>query len=1072
MKEKLGFSGKFADMFINSKLTPVLIILALAIGLFATSITSREEEPQITVPMVDVFVDFPGAAPAEVEERVTKPVEKLLAEISGVEYIYSQAMPGRNLTIVRFKVGENPETSLTKLYSKLMANYDIIPPGVSQPIIKMRSIDDVPVLTLTLWDKSGQSSAFDLRRIALVLSDTIKQDSDVSEVKVLGGQPREISVYVDPATLSAYGLTMDKIIAAAGAGNSKANSGLTPVDGKSFTVTAGNFVTSLTDAKQIVVSAQNGKAVLLGDIAKVTDGAGEPTSYVLTNSGAAAHAPLPVSGAVPAVTISVAKKTGVNATALTTRLLSTLNQTRKDFVPGNIEITTTRNYGETANDKSNELLEHMLLATLAVVLLIAFTLGRREAIVVAVAIPVTLALTLMVNWLYGYTLNRVTLFALIFSIGILVDDAIVVVENIHRHFLLHGFSRESAVKAVDEVGNPTILATFTVIASLLPMAFVSGLMGPYMRPIPVGASAAMLFSLAVAFAITPWLALRLLHKGHYESDAVCHGDEQPNMLQRWYEKTISILLNQSKKRRQVLAAVAILLVAAAALVPLKMVAVKMLPFDNKSEFQVIVDMDEGTSLETTTAAATALGQYLTTVPELANYQIYSGSASPYNFNGLVRHYFLRQNPWQADIQVNLAPKSERSRSSHEIAKAVRPELIKIAATYNARIKVAEVPPGPPVLSTLVAEVYGPDLTKQREIAKTIKNIFSATPDVVDVDWYVEADQPKIHIAVDAVKAAQNGISVADVARSSTQVISGAKAGLVHFPRESEPVFLNLQIPYSNRTQLTTILQQIPVQSALTGNTVPLSELVTLQEGSEQKTIYHKNLRRVTYVIGDMAGVAESPAYGIINMLKPVDEIMMNGNHLKQYSSVQPTDPSEYAMKWDGEWHVTYEVFRDMGIAFAVVLVLIYILVLAWFKDFLLPLVIMTPIPLTLIGILPGHWVFGAFFTATSMIGFIALSGIIVRNSILLVDFANTEHRAGMAYKEALTKAGVIRMRPIILTAAAVVVGSLVMLMDPIFQGLAIAMMFGAVVATILTLLVIPLLCWELQLWHGKQPKQA
>ena len=1066
MKDKLGVSGRFAAFFIDSKLTPVLIILALAIGLFATSITSREEEPQITVPMVDVFVDYPGATPAEVEDRVTKPVERLLSEISGVEYIYSQAMPGRNLTIVRFNVGENPEASLTKLYSKLMANYDTIPPGVSQPLIKMRSIDDVPVLALTFWDKSGQTSSYELRRMAQEATNLIKQDKDASEIKVIGGQPREIAINVNPAKLAAYNLSMDRVLAAVGANNSRSGSGLLPVAGKSFTVTTGNFISNLSDAKQVVVSANNKQVVLLADIAELKDGSGEPASYVLMNNGPADRGTPTSNGIASAVTISVAKKAGVNATRLTERLLNRIEQSRKDFIPSTIEITPTRNYGETANDKSNELLEHMMLATLAVVLLIAFTLGRREAIVVAITIPVTLALTLMVNWLYGYTLNRVTLFALIFSIGILVDDAIVVVENIHRHFVLRGFSRESAISAVDEVGNPTILATFTVIASLLPMAFVSGLMGPYMRPIPIGASAAMLFSLAVAFAISPWLAMRLLRKDHY-TNAIANHESTPSPLQLWYEKIITTLLRHKKKRRLALGVVVVLLLLAGATIPLKLVAVKMLPFDNKSEFQVIIDMDEGTSLENSTAAAVALGQYISTVPEVKNYQIYSGTASPYNFNGLVRHYFLRGQPWQADIQVNLADKSARSRSSHEIAKNMRPELIKIAERYHARIKVAEVPPGPPVLSTLVAEIYGPDLNQQRAIAAKIKDIFKATPDVVDVDWYVEANQPKFSLVVDQTKAATNGISVDNIARSAQQMVSGASAGLAHFQREDEPVSLTLRIPYSTRAQLNNLLKQLSVQNPSTGNTIPLSELVTVQSGFEDKTIYHKNLRRVTYVIGDMAGAAESPAYGIINMLKPVNDILVDGNrNLKQYSSVQPDDPREYAMKWDGEWHVTYEVFRDMGIAFAVVLVLIYILVLAWFKDFLLPLVIMTPIPLTLIGIMPGHWIFGAFFTATSMIGFIALSGIIVRNSILLVDFANSEHRAGMLYIDALAKAGIVRMRPIILTAAAVVVGSIVMLFDPIFQGLAIAMMFGAIVATILTLLVIPLLCWELALWRG------
>ena len=714
----------------------------------------------------------------------------------------------------------------------------------------------------------------------------------------------------------------------------------------------------------------------------------------------------------------------------------------------------TRNYGETAKDKSDELLQHMLIATISVIILIALALGAREAIVVAVAVPVTLALTLLINYLYGYTLNRVTLFALIFSIGILVDDAIVVVENIHRHFKLHGVGVDTAVKAVDEVGNPTILATWTVIAALLPMAFVSGLMGPYMRPIPVGASAAMLFSLLVAFIVSPWMSYKILGKAGKTAHHKPEKDFYP-----LYERIIAPLMDNAKKRRLALAGVGGLLMLAMTLVPLKLVTVKMLPFDNKSELQVIIDMPEGSAMEKTAALAQEMGGYLKRVPEVTDYQLYVGTAAPFNFNGLVRHYFLRAGANVADIQVNFVAKGDRKDQSHDIAKRIRPGLKEIGDRYGARIKVAEIPPGPPVLSTLVAEVYGPDTTRQIEIARQIRDIFEQTPGVVDVDWYVEADQKKLIFEANRTKAAENGVSTEALSQSMRIALSGAVAGLVHLDKEKEPVEIFLRMPLEDRAYPST-LRSLNVPSRL-GSQVPLAELVSVREGVGEKTIYHKNLKNVTYVIGDVAGTEESPVYVILKMKDAVKNLKLpEGYELKQYDAVQPWLEDTYSMKWDGEWHITIEVFRDLGIAFAAVLVIIYILVVAWFRNFLTPIVIMVPIPLTLVGILPGHWIFGAFFTATSMIGFIALSGIIVRNSILLVDFAEQEWREGKDLRHALLTAGAVRFRPIVLTAAAVVVGSFVMIFDPIFQGLAIAMMFGAVAATGLTLVVIPLLYYE------------
>jgi multidrug efflux pump subunit AcrB len=760
------------------------------------------------------------------------------------------------------------------------------------------------------------------------------------------------------------------------------------------------------------------------------------------------------SGHYEAVTLTVSKKKGTNASVVAEGAIRKIDALRGTVIPSGMEITTTRNYGETAKEKSDELLEHLLIASLSVVILIALALGWRESIVVAVAVPVTLALTLLINYLYGYTLNRVTLFALIFSIGILVDDAIVVVENIHRHFRLHTIDPLTAAYAVDEVGNPTILATFTVIAALLPMAFVSGLMGPYMRPIPVGASAAMIFSLLIAFIVSPWMSYKVLKNVRPHS-----GNGEGGTFSAFYGRVLRPLIASRHKRAAVLAAVLVLLGLSLVLIPLKAVTLKMLPFDNKSELQIIIDMPEGVTLEESAAAARAMGEYLKTVPEVTDLQTYIGTAAPYNFNGLVRHYFMRSGSNVADIQVNFVPKGDRRAQSHDIAKRLRPELKKIADQYHARIKIAEIPPGPPVLSTLVAEVYGPDLQRQTEIARKIRDIFEKTDGVVDVDWYVEDDQKKVIFDLDKEKAAQHGITTEAVSQTLRVALGGASAGLVHVEKAKEPVELFLRMPVSERSDLAS-LREITVPSA-DGRRVPLSELVKMREGVEDKTIYHKNLKRVVYVTGDVAGTAESPAYAILRMKEKIQELKLaEGYELKQYASVQPWLEDRYSMKWDGEWHITYEVFRDLGIAFGAVLVLIYILVVAWFRNFVAPLIIMAPIPLTLVGILPGHWIFNAFFTATSMIGFIALAGIIVRNSILLIDFVQMEWRDNNDLATALITAGTVRFRPIALTAAAVVVGSFVMLFDPIFQGLAIAMMFGAVAATALTLVAVPLLYYE------------
>lgn len=1053
----IGISGKIAKSFIKSKLTPLIVLTALLMGIFAVIVTPREEEPQIVVPMIDVMVQYPGASAEEVEARVTRPMEKFLWEIKGVEYVYSIVKPGMNLTIVRFYVGEDMEASLVKLYNKLMSHYDLIPPGVSQPMVKARSIDDVPVATFTLW--SDKYNGYELRRTAQEIVDEIKKDKDGSETSVIGGQRRQVRVQLDPARLRAYNVSPFQMMGTLQKANFILPSGAFSSGNKEYLVETGGFLRNADEIGGLVLNVINGRPVYLRDVAEIKDGPEAPADYVFMGLGPSADkkdvgTQIGKSGEFEAVTITISKKKGANASVVTQEAIKKIEAIKGKIIPSDIRVTTTRDYGETAKEKSDELLEHLLIASISVIILIALALGWRESIVVAVAVPVTLALTLLINYLYGYTLNRVTLFALIFSIGILVDDAIVVVENIHRHFRMHTIEPLTAALAVDEVGNPTILATFTVIAALLPMAFVRGLMGPYMRPIPVGASAAMVFSLLIAFIVSPWMSFKVLRNvksaGHAESEG---------RLLKTYEKMLGPLIDNKKKRMAALTVVLLLLGLSVMLIPLKGVKLKMLPFDNKSELQVIVDLPEGATLEETAALGRELGEYLKTVPEVTDYQSYIGTAGPYNFNGLVRHYFMRSGANVMDMQVNFVGKGERKAQSHDIAKRIRPGLKQIADRYHARIKVAEIPPGPPVLSTLVAEVYGPDLGRQTEIAADIKKIFENTEGVVDVDWYHEDDQKKMRFDVDREKAAQNGITTETVSQSLRIALAGIPAGFVHLDKEKEPVEILLRMPEQERSRIES-LRTVMVQSS-SGSSVPLSELVRLHEGTEDKTIYHKNLKRVVYVTGDVAGTAESPAYAILQMKDKINNIRLTeGYELKQYSSVQPWLEDTYSMKWDGEWHITYEVFRDLGIAFAAVLVLIYILVVAWFRNFVTPLIIMAPIPLTLVGILPGHWAFGAFFTATSMIGFIALAGIIVRNSILLIDFVQMEWRDCGQLREALIKGGAVRLRPIALTAAAVVVGSFIMLFDPIFQGLAIAMMFGAVAATVLTLVAVPLLYYE------------
>jgi multidrug efflux pump subunit AcrB len=1051
MRAALGPAGFLARAFIDSKLTPLIIAAAVLLGVGAVLLLPREEEPQIIVPMIDVFVQMPGVSAKEVEERVTKPMEKLLWEVPGVEYIYSASSPGSSMAVVRFYVGQNEEAAIVRLNQKMLANFDLIPAGASPPLVKPRSIDDVPILALTL--ASDRYDHFTLRRIAAQIHDQIKEVKDVSEVKLIGGQRRQIRVTLDETRMAAYNVAPATLVPALEQSNRQLGSGSFASDNRQFLVETGGFLHTAEEVGSVVAGVFNDRPVYLRDIAKVEDGPEEPSDYVLYGSGAAArHENL--SSVLPAVTISVSKRKGTNAIQIADQVIEKVNELNGSLIPGDVQVAVTRNYGETASEKSNELLLHMMIAILFVSALIWLALGLREAGIVAIAIPVTLALTLAVFYLYGYTLNRITLFALIFSIGILVDDAIVVVENMTRHYRLpenRGRSlAEIAVEAVDEVGNPTILATFAVIAAIIPMAFVSGLMGPYMRPIPVGASAAILFSLVVAFLVTPWASVRLLKRQDGRHKA------EESRLTRLYRRVMGHLIRDRRWRNGFLAGVVVLLLLSVALFPLKLVKVKMLPFDNKSEFQVIVDMPEGTTLEQTAAVTREIGDYIRTVPEVTDYQMYVGTAAPYNFNGLVRHYFLRRGPNVADIQVNLVPKGERSAQSHDIAKRVRPKIDEIAARYSARIKVAEVPPGPPVLQTLVAEIYGPNYQRQLEVARQIRDVFDKTEGVVDVDSYVEDDQPKYRFVVDKEKAALNGVSTEQVATTLRIALDGLNVGLVHQPNEKEDVPITLQLPRAERSSVED-LKQIKVKGA-SGNMVPLGELVHVDEQIADKNIYHKNLMPVVYVTADIAGKVESPVYAILKLNEAIDQLKLpEGYALARYVAGQPFISNKLAMKWDGEWHITYEVFRDLGVAFAVVLVLIYILVVGWFQSFKTPVAIMAAIPFSLVGIVPAHGLMGAFFTATSMIGFIAGAGIVVRNSIILVDFIELRLKQGMPLADAVVDAGAVRFRPMMLTAAAVIAGSAVILFDPIFQGLAISLMAGEVASLLLSRMTVPVL---------------
>ena len=1053
---RVGFAGRVAHAFVDSKLTPLIVAASLGLGGLALLVTPREEEPQIRVPMVDVMVAWPGAEPAEVESRIVAPIERILWGVPGVEHIYSVSRPGMGMVTVRFRVNESNEDSLVKVYERQSAMGWVMPPGIMPPIVELHSIDDVPFLTLTLWGEGWPSDR--LRPLAAELAQELSEVPEASRAQLIGGQPRVVRVEPDPDRMAAGGVSWMQLTGALQAASARQGAGTAVGDNRELRVEVGPLFQSAEEVGRVVVGVSDGRPVYVSSVARVVDGPGETSDVVLFAPGpAGATAANPAGRESQAVTIALSKRTGANATELAERVLQKVEELRPRLLPAEVHASVTRNYGETAQEKSDELVKHLLIATLSVVLLISLAMGWRSGLVVGIAVPVTLALTLFIYYLSGYTLNRVTLFALIFSIGILVDDAIVVVENIERH---HREKKgqpllRTVIEAVDEVGNPTILATFTVIAAILPMAFVRGLMGPYMRPIPTGASAAMLFSLAIAFMVTPWAAYRLFRKLDAAHGAA--GEEAPaGAVARVYRAAMSALVRRPALRWPFFGGVALVLVLAMATVGLGLVKVKMLPFDNKSEFQVLVDHPEGTPLEVTLETARQMGAHLATVPEVKDLQLYAGNAAPFNFNGLVRHYFLRRSPHWADLQVNLSPKHDRDAQSHDIAKRVRPVLVEIAKARGARVKVVEIPPGPPVLDTMVAEVYGPTPEVRHDVARRVRELFEATAGVVDVHDSMEKERDRVLVSLDREKAGLKGIP----AMAAVETLAGPGAGRdvarLDAPRSREPVPVRVRLSAADRGRRERRLS-LRVDSPM-GGQVSIGELARVERIPEPQPLVRKDLKPVVYVMGDLAGERESPVYAILELNRRLDALELpDGARLERHSTEAPETSDRAAMKWDGEWQITYEVFRDLGISFAVVLVLIAVLVIGWFQSFSVPLAILLPIPLSLIGILPGHWVFGAFFTATSMIGFIAGAGIIVRNSIILVDFIELRLRQGMKLEEAVVEAGELRFRPILLTAAAVVVGSLVILFDPIFQGLAISLMMGSIAAVILSPVTVPVL---------------
>ncbi len=1049
-----GISGKIAHFFINSKLTILLMVALMIIGVYSSFLIPREEEPQINVPMADVMVGYPGASPTEVENRVAKPLEKIISNIKGVEHVHTMAMNGQAMLIVQFFVGQDVERSYVKLYDELAKHEDMFPKGVYKPMVKTRSIDDVPMLGLTLWSESQDD--FQLRQIAEEVTSEIEKVKDVAITKEIGGRNRELKVVLDKDKMAENGVDALGIMGMIQANNGSSQSGSFVNNDQEYLVTTGKFLSSAEDVESLVVGVNKNMPVYLKQVATVEDGASTARSYVSFGYGKANEKFKTAKSEYPAVTISIGKVKGADAMKISEKIIARVEQLKKTTIPNDVHVEVTRNYGETASDKVGELLMHLGIAIIAVTFLVILAMGWRGGLVVFFSVPLTFALTLFAYYLLGYTLNRITLFALVFVVGIVVDDSIIIAENMHRHFKMKRLPfKQAAIYAINEVGNPTILATFTVIAAILPMAFVSGMMGPYMSPMPIGASIAMLLSLFVALTVTPYLGYHLLQ----EKDEQKHKHEE-GMETSWvykiYNKLERPLLESSSKRRILLIVTVILLLGSLTMFFTKSVLVKMLPFDNKNEFQIVIDMPEGATLERTAAVTKEIAQYLSTQPEVVSYQNYIGTSAPITFNGLVRHYDLRGGSNMADIQVNLLHKEDRSLQSHDIAKIVRPEIQKIAKKYGANVKVIEVPPGPPVLSTLVAEIYGPNYNEQIKVADQVAAILKNTSDIVDIDWTVEDNQVEYKLEVDKEKAMLNGIAPQQVVGNLTYLLKEYPVSNLYDENSNDNVGIVLSLDDKDKTSMQDI-QNLKIKGSQ-GNMIPVSDLVKVVRDTLQKTIYRKDQKRVVYVTADMAGGMESPVYAILGMNEKLTKMNVpKGYKVSELYMEQPTDESDFTVKWDGEWQITLEVFRDLGVAFGVVIVIIYMLIVGWFQNFKTPIVMMLAIPLSLIGIVFGHWLLGAFFTATSFIGMIALAGVMVRNSVLLIDFIEIRLNEGTPLKQAIIEAGAVRTTPILLTTGAVVIGASIILFDPIFQGLAISLVFGAIVSTVLTLLVVPII---------------
>lgn len=1059
MKE--GLAGKIAKGFLTSKLTVLLMIVFMVIGVYSSFLIPREEEPQIDVPMADIFVGYPGASPLEVESRVIKPLEKLISNIKGIEYVYSTSMKEQGMVIVQFYVGEDIERSFVKLYNEINKHMDQMPEGVTFPLVKTRAIDDVPIMALTLWSENYDD--YELRKIAQELSGEIEKINDVSVTQRIGGRNRQLRVILDKDKLAASGLDVLGVSEMIRANSAQMSAGKFNRGDEEFLLHTGRFLETVADVENLVVGVKDQMPVYLKQVARVVDGPELPDNYVSLGFGQASEKSGKFPSEYPAVTISIAKRKGADAMQIAEIIEEKTSHLRTTLIPDDVQVEITRNYGETASQKVSELLMHLIGAIIAVTLVVMLAMGWRGGLVVFLSVPITFALTLLSYYMLDYTLNRITLFALVFVTGIVVDDSIIIAENMHRHFKMKRLPfKQAAIYAINEVGNPTILATFTVIASVLPMAFVSGLMGPYMSPMPIGASIAMILSLFVALTITPYLGyLFLREKEKKAEEDPEQKDISDSMVYKVYETFEKPLIENKTKRWAFLGITFFLLIGSIAMFFTKSVTVKMLPFDNKNEFQVVIDMPEGTTLERTAVVSREIAQYLKTQPEVVSYQSYVGSSAPITFNGLVRHYDLRGGSNMADIQVNLTDKHDRDEQSHDIAKKLRPEIQRIASQYGANVKLVEVPPGPPVLSTIVAEVYGPDYPTQIAIADSVRNILNETDDVVDVDWMVEDAQKEYRYRIDREKAMQYGVAPKQIAYTMHTALSGRRIATLYDEEAARQVEIVMDLEEGERSSVSDI-NQLKIQSQQ-GTLVSVGDLVNVEQTTRDKSIYRKNQKRVVYVTADMAGALESPVYAILGMEEKLNNLTLpEGYSITEKYMEQPQFEDDFTVKWDGEWQITLEVFRDLGAAFLGVILIIYILIVGWFQNFKTPVVMMVAIPLSLVGIVLGHWLMGAFFTATSFIGMIALAGIMVRNSVLLIDFVNLRLEEGVPIKRAVIEAGAVRTTPILLTAGTVVIGAFVILFDPIFQGLAISLMGGTIVSTILTLLVVPLVYYMIE----------